>query len=171
MELSICTFPSRISTEDTWFMPKPLQLRAHSSTALKSGQEKNKYCHLTVKAALAFLIYSKHFLWQTTGFFISELRLKTKSQQEHNSNLDRCRKMYWWTACPLNCKSKHTWIFSDMIFARELFCLLSRLWHDNFTEGMLRMDYWQCSALSTLKICTFLKRVDWCGGFLSNYRH
>lgn len=133
-------------------------------------QGRNKYCHLTVKTALAFLIYSKHFLWQTTRFFTSELRLKTKSQQGHNSNLDWSRKMYWWIVCPLNCKSKHTRIFSDMTFAKKSYCLLCRLWHINFTEGMLRMEYWQCFAISTLKICTFLEWVDWRGGLLSNYR-
>lgn len=100
-------------------MPKPLQLRPHITAALKSGQERNEYCHLTVKAALAFLIYSKHFFWQTTGFFASELRLKTKSQQEHNSNLDWSRKMYWWIACPLNCKSRQPEYFLTLLLLKN----------------------------------------------------
>lgn len=60
--------------------------------------------------------------------------------------------------------------FLRLLLLKKIYCLLCGLLHDNFIKGMLRKDYQQYFALSTLKICAFLTHVNHYSGFISNYK-
>lgn len=60
--------------------------------------------------------------------------------------------------------------FLRLLLLKKLYYLLCGLLHDNFIKGLLRKDYQQYFALSALKICAFLTRVNQYSGFIPNYK-